>query len=191
MYHIKKDQRSERSAEEIYAALAQLIQQKSFDAIKVSEVVTLAQVGRATFYRNFDAIEDVLQWRCDEVVKALLIHLAQNRETNGIDAQVPLLKPVLHFFDGHSDLIKLLLQAKRVDIFQTTLQATIENTVPLHPAFSAVPEKYRGYIAGFRASVVTSILSRWIQNGKQEDPNELAETIVNLTTRMNGMRTLY
>ena len=63
MYRIKQDQRTIRSSQLIYRALAQLMREKSFAKISVTNIVEKAQVGRTTFYRIFDEIEDVLNLR--------------------------------------------------------------------------------------------------------------------------------
>ena len=126
MYHIKQDQRSLRSAETIYNALDQLIRRQSFESIKVSELVEEAQVGRATFYRNFDLIEDVLRWKCEQVVGKLLMYVAEYRHAQPNTAVFPVLKPVLRFFYLHSGIVELLIAAERIDILQVTLQKKME-----------------------------------------------------------------
>ena len=66
MYHIKNDQRAIRSSQMMYVGLARLMREKPFNAITVTDLVATAQVGRTTFYRNFDEIEDILRMRCDQ-----------------------------------------------------------------------------------------------------------------------------
>ena len=75
MYHIKDDKRSKCSSELIYKALSDLMNKKNFDTIKITEVVQTAQVGRATFYRNFDHLEDVLYYKCNERFSTLYGYL--------------------------------------------------------------------------------------------------------------------
>ena len=72
MYHIKNDQRAIRSSQLLYEALANLMREKSFDTITVTDLVETAQVGRTTFYRNFDSIEDILHMRCDQVFDEMI-----------------------------------------------------------------------------------------------------------------------
>ena len=71
MYHIKNDRRAKRSAETIYEALVKLMGEKRFADIRVTDLVEQAQLARATFYRSFDVQEDVLRWRCDQVLDEL------------------------------------------------------------------------------------------------------------------------
>lgn len=54
---------SEKNAyakKQLLAATLNLLRTKSINDISVCELVNLAQVGRATFYRNFTSIKDIL-----------------------------------------------------------------------------------------------------------------------------------
>ena len=189
MYHIKKDQRSRRSAVAIYDALVTLIGEQSFDSIKVSELVEQAQVGRATFYRNFDVIEDVLRWKCDQVVVELLRYIVEYRRSQQGSAFLSVLKPVLRFFYLHSGVVELLLAAKRIDILQQALQTKVEATQPAL-ALNDIPSEYLAYMPVIRSTVAVQILAHWVQGGKKEAPDELADGLTHMIRQMHGLGAL-
>lgn len=54
------NQQSERSKKWMEEALLQLMEQKHFSEITVTEITAKAGVSRLTFYRNFDTKEEVL-----------------------------------------------------------------------------------------------------------------------------------
>ena len=56
----KKDQRAQRTRQIIQGALFSLIQEKGFETLSVQDIVDRANVGRMTFYRHFDNMEDLL-----------------------------------------------------------------------------------------------------------------------------------
>ena len=184
MYHIKQDQRSMRSAETIYNAIVRLINRKPFDSIKVSEVVSEAQIARGTFYRNFDAIEDVLRWRCDLVVDELRAYVREYRHTKQLDYRMPVLKPVLRFFYVDSSLIELLNAAERIDIFQSVLQKKIETVTLMQNEFD-IPAEYHAYISIIRSAAAVQILAHWVQNGKREAPDALADGLSMLAGQLS------
>ena len=66
MYHISNDKRAYQSSEMIYEALKHLMAKALFSDINVTDLVQEAKIGRSTFYRLFDAIEDVLHYKADE-----------------------------------------------------------------------------------------------------------------------------
>ena len=187
MYHIKQDQRSVRSADTIYEALARLIMRQPYASIKVSELVAEADVGRATFYRNFDLIEDVLRWRCDQVMDALSDYINEYRQTHQSDALMPVLKPVLRFFYLHSSIVELLIAAKRMDILQSAVLEKLANTERQIP-LTGIPEKYLAYGRLMNASAAVQILAYWVQTGKQEAPDALADGLNEMVIEMSRAR---
>lgn len=190
MYHIKQDQRSERSAEAIYDALIVLIMRQPFDSIKVSELVEQAQVGRATFYRNFDMIEDVLHWRCERVMDELMAYFAEYEQSQQGDFRLPYLKPLLRFFYLHSSIVELLIAAKRIDILQVALQKRLESTQETIP-LAGIPDDYIAYGYIIRSSVAVHILAHWVQGGKQEAPDTLANGLVEMARQMSSLGILF
>ena len=119
MYHIRKDKRSMESSGYLYDALASWMGEKQFEAITVTEVVTRAKLGRATFYRNFSSLDDILRWQCDEAFRGLYVYLLEYYRLNNSVAdtfRVPFLKPFLRYWYIHSRIMELLIQANRLDI---------------------------------------------------------------------------
>lgn len=174
MYHIKNDQRSIRSGEMLYDGLAKLMRERRFDSIKVKDLVEAAQVGRTTFYRNFDEIEDVLRLRCDQVFDGLIKYLISYTEQHGNESRAALLKPLLRYFYLHSDIIELLMLAKRLDIVQSSFRRALEPFTILSAEHFAVDEEYLDYGMTIRIGVATNILIHWIETGKKQSPDELA-----------------
>ena len=52
---------------QILAALLKMMQEQPFSDISISALVSTAQVGRASFYRNFTDKEDVLRQENDRL----------------------------------------------------------------------------------------------------------------------------
>lgn len=190
MYRIKDDQRSVRSAETIYAALVTLMDEKPFEAIKVSELVEVAEVGRATFYRNFDTLEDVLHWQCERTANDLFVYFAEYRRSNRLSADYPFLKPLLRFFYLHSNIVELLIKAKRVDILQAAIQERFTMFQSLLASSHDIPEAYLAYGNVIRASLIVSVLVHWIKNGKREAPDDLADSLTALAQQMSILNAL-
>lgn len=187
MYHIKDDERAIHSAELLYDGLAKLMQEMPFDDIKVTDLVVASHVGRTTFYRHFDAIEDILRWRSDQTYDDMLQYVITYVQKHGNPARVMLLKPVLEYFHLHSEIIELLIQAKRLDIAMTSLNRAVMPYIAPALPYLAVDEVYIDYDMTIRIAIITNILVKWIATGKQQPPDELAET---LSSRIKNMVTL-
>ena len=67
----------------IVSALIDLMREKNFEAISVSEITARAGVSRVSYYRNFDSKEDILTGS----LKDLMDHFAE--EINTIPGHTP------------------------------------------------------------------------------------------------------
>lgn len=64
MYHIPNDRRAVRSALKIYDVLMDTLDHMDLSSIPICELERRG-ISRATFYRLFDNISDVLEWKCE------------------------------------------------------------------------------------------------------------------------------
>ncbi len=177
MYHIKNDQRAVRSSKMLYAALATLMREKSFATITVTDLVNSAQVGRATFYRNFDEIEDVLRMGCDQTFQGLIRYFKEYLQNHPEQTETKLLKPLLRYFYLHSEIIELLIIAKRIDIIQDSFQLVIEPFKASLSTLHNVDEEFVEYGIAIQAGVMTNILIHWIKTDKKQAPDKLADAL--------------
>lgn len=184
MYHIKDDQRSIRSSEMLYEGLAKLLQEQPLSAIKVKDLVEAANVGRTTFYRNFDTIEDILRLRSDQVFDGLKAYVVEYTRKHGDESRGALLKPMLRYFYLHSDVLELLILAGRIDIIQASLRRIFEPFKTRILERFDREEDYVDYGITMRIGVLTAILIQWIKTGKKQAPDELADTLGVLVENM-------
>ena len=187
MYHIKNDQRAIRSSKMLYEALAKLMRVQPYNTITVTHLVEAAQLGRTTFYRNFDEIEDILRMRCDQVFDELMAYFIAYRQEGGILEPGRLLKPMLRYFYLHSDIIDLLLRAKRMDILQDAFRERSQGLQALAAQQLQVPDEYIAYSTEMRINLMIAILAHWVKTGKKQAPDELAD---NLKKMVNNMITI-
>ena len=186
MYHIKNDQRAIRTSQMLYDALVVLMGQKKFEKIKVSDLIKEAGVGRATFYRHFDTIEDILRMRSDQTIDSLLTYLISYRQRHNIKDRWELLKPFLRYFYLDSTIVELLIQAERVHILQTSFYKRIEPIKQqlIKIGLLDVAPEYIDYGVAIRVAVPISILTQWVKSGKQQAPDELANELNRLAKKM-------
>jgi AcrR family transcriptional regulator len=161
----------------LYDGLVMLMRENDFAAITVTNLVEAAKVGRTTFYRNFDEIEDILHMRNDQVVEGLVGYLKEYRQQHAIDTGIALLKPVLRYFYLHSEIIELLILANRIYIFQQSFRRLSEPFKSMLSSFYGVEIEYVEYLIAMRTGAITSILTHWIRTGKRLAPDELADKL--------------
>lgn len=178
MYHIKEDKRSKTSGELIYNALSSLLKEKNFDDIKITEVVETAQIGRATFYRNFDHLDDVLHYKCDLRFEELYHYLKQYFKDQDDIQYSFFITPFLKFWYSDSTIIDELIKAKRfkllLDAFATLLKRGLnEKNIDDH-----VFNEHIDYFIAVRSSIAISTLIQWIKKGKTLTPEQVSDIII-------------
>ena len=174
MYHINKDIRSINSCELIFNGLHQLMKEKEFAKITVSELVNKAQIGRTTFYRNFDAIEDVIVYKLNDHFKKLSEYLKE-QENKNIEYYI---KPFLEYWESNAYMIEMLIESKQISILNKEFEKLMESFVVKNPRIYEFNMEYKDYIISIRGSVIISLLIQWIKRGKKETPEMLTDMLI-------------
>ncbi|NDJ61914.1 MAG: hypothetical protein GYB67_12360, partial [Chloroflexi bacterium] len=125
-----------------------------------------------------DAIEDVLRLRSDQVFEDMIQYIIAYVQENGNESRRMLLKPVLRYFALHSEIIELLMQADRLDIAMASFhRAVVPYKARAQTYYFGIDEAYIDYATTIRIGIVTNILVQWIEAGKQQPADELADTL--------------
>ncbi|WP_276354090.1 TetR/AcrR family transcriptional regulator [Cohnella caldifontis] len=176
MYHNNEDRRSIQSKNMLYRALSQKIREKDFRTLTIQEVVLTAQVGRSTFYRNFDDLESILLWKCNETFQSLYRFILESISAQEIrhDADpFPFLLPFFRFWKEDSEIIELLVAARRIDILYSAFENTLKQLVSrLNPALTSRSPHFEYFLA-FRSGALIHILIQWIRNRKNLSPEDM------------------
>ena len=109
--NIKIDRRILRTKNSLQEALKQLMEQKPYAKIKVSEIVEVANIARPTFYMHYETKDDLLFSLFDDVFDGFKVKIDSEfseGHLNPIDLAVELFR----YWDGHSATVKILLDAE-------------------------------------------------------------------------------
>ena len=183
MYHIKKDARSEKSAELFYQGLLKCLEKTPLDKVSVTDVQKASGAGRSTFYRNFDSVIDILKWKCDaqfsEAIDSYVKALSNEHRKD-------LLLYMLSYWMQNSDVIEALLGAGRVDVvyrsFLDTHQMVEEHLARIGIVLSN--DTQERYFSAVSAGFFISIMDAWIAGGKKEPPKQVAAIVENQGRRI-------
>src|ERR671929_2025740 len=77
----KQDRRSQRTRRLLSAALVELIREKDYGTITVSDIIERANVGRSTFYAHYRDKDDLFVGEMDRVVEVLSQRIPGQEET--------------------------------------------------------------------------------------------------------------
>ncbi|WP_326512623.1 TetR/AcrR family transcriptional regulator [Clostridium intestinale] len=192
MYHIKNDKRSIQTSKFIYNALSSLLEEKRYEDIKITEVIERSQVSRATFYRNYDSLDDILRYELDQkfikLSEYLYANYKSNKNTNKIHP-LSLLKPFLRFWYLDSLILEQLLVTNKKEIIIDNILRTTKNLLEkLNIEYKE--NIFYDYMLNIRSNIIFSVLETWVLNDKNLSPDELYKLTMDhlnesLTARIN------
>ena len=171
MHHVKNDKRSQTSANAIYKTLIRLLQSKTFDAITVSSICEDSNISRATFYRNFDIIEDVLTWYGDVLVHRVLndyINLPNSKKNISFE----------HFAFTYAleeyQYIEALSNLNKMHLLEPIVLKILE-TAPLN--YDPYESPYIKYAICAKVSSFFGVINCWMRSGRKESADEIQSNL--------------
>jgi len=149
--------------EHLKNALLELLSEKAMNDISISELVETAQVGKASFYRNYEHKEDILKAHIDDLFHEWIDEWQKN---DGATLSERLCILIAHF-EKHHDFYKLLNDRGLIYL----LKDVIIGLFGPKPEY----EKVQVYTTAYFAYVLYGWIDVWFQRGMRESADEIAE----------------
>lgn len=144
-----------------------MLESKNINDISISELTSTAEIGRVSFYRNYQSKEDVLQQEADRLLAEwgnLFVSLPSD-EYNSFFLSL------FDFFQNNKDFFTALYQADLSYIIMNTIVATAE--------ISPQTSNLQAYLKSFWAYGVYGWIIEWLKRGMQESSQELLSLFKN------------
>lgn len=171
----KRKEANIRVKSSITKALFELMHNKSFSDISISELIRSAGVARVSFYRNYDSKEDVLMTLIDDVLEQFRGTIDSD-EVNYYTYQN--IRRSFEYFKKYGNFVLDLYQFGYGSILLEKLNCFHEEVAGTMPNSSI--EKYKLYVY-MGALFNTAIM--WLKSGTKEDE----EDITNMFCSMCGI----
>ena len=179
------DKRVQRSKAALKQTFLQLLQDKPFEQITISEIVRKANYNRGTFYAHFESKERLLDEIVDDVMKKMIQHIRNPYralttvnlvEMNAEDITL------FSYFMENKKLFRILLSDHiRVD-FRFRMAKAIEELFITEYEYELEEESILDlkllYI--YRSHGIAGIIIRWIEEDFPEKPEYMSQQIVAL-----------
>lgn len=150
---------------QILKTLLEMMKEQPFDSIVISTLVKRAEVGRASFYRNYTDLTDVLKQESDRLISIW----SKQYDSQPHDNPNEILITLLDFYKEHSEFFLALYDAGLYQIVMDTIIGRIP-IVPETPNALA-------YVQSSVAYMIYGWVHEWIKRGMQESGTELAKMI--------------
>lgn len=171
MYHIKQDKRAITSAQLIVKGLESCLKEKEFNQITITDIQKASTISRATFYRLFDSLTDVLAYQCDLIFEQLS-DSAFLYEDMGKDSPFYYL---VQFWLEQEKLMEMIVKSNHMEILYATHQKYADQIGRYLLNLKPDEEKQKEYLIGILTAVLIGVFTVWVNKGKQESARELSE----------------
>jgi len=178
LYHIKNDKRTAVTTNLIQDALSTLILEGQWGCFTLTKLAERAQVGRATFYRSFDAIEDVLQLQVDQAMVDLFTFIMEKIKRLPSFFETDIYNLFFQYWNRHDRLLTLLLISDQQAMFKNQLMRLYRENLTFVQRILQIQESHWAYFVILRCSVLSDGLFEWIKNGKKESPEEISRILL-------------
>lgn len=172
----KKDLRVIKTKNILYTTLINLMREKKFEEIKVSDICNQALINRSTFYAHYTDKYELLADYISDLKKSLLLELEKNKNT--LNTKEYYLEMIRLFFNHIDENREIYLST--VINNHNSIMMDIVYDVLVHD-ISAGLKKEEGsqiptdILAKFYLGAVVSVGMEWLKNGKQYTKEEMLD----------------
>ena len=176
------DRRQKKTREAIFKAFIGLLSKKHYSQITVGEIIDGANVGRATFYAHFETKDYLLKELCEE----LFCHIFDSSENGGsahthiFECETPssVILHLLRHLQNNDNGILDLLDCENNELFLRYFKENLISLIESRPDLfmdkkpAELPE---GFWINHVSATFVETVRWWIEEGKQESPETLAD----------------
>ncbi len=175
MYHISNDKRSARSAEKVGNGLLICLRSKKFTEITVTDVQKASKIGRATFYRLFDNMTDVLSYLCDGVFEQANKEFKSLKITDANETTLAFIR----IWMKNKALLKAIADSDHMDlIFRSHIKYLAPRKSKFFPE-TETDERQTMYLMTTLTACTSAFLTAWLAGGARESAEQLQERLKN------------
>ena len=180
------DRRSMRTKKLIRTALSELIEEKGFNGISVTDLTTRADINRGTFYLHYVDKYDMLEKIENEVIQELIDRIKNVisidvKNIDSTDQHMPFMIKVFEYVKENSQFMKAILGPKGDPLFHVKLKQLIQINLfeknlikTFRQENMMIPETY---FISYVLSAHLGIIQQWVKTGTQESPDEMASIL--------------
>lgn len=164
-------------------AFLQLLSEKSFDKISVADITQYALIHRGTFYSHYTDKYDLLNKLEDELIDEMgefieLINYESVTESKEKNNPMPHMVPLLIYLEERPEYLNLVIKGNgSTSFFEKMIDKyydLIMDRVQVHQ------DNWVEYRKDIIRAIVTSVFSRWTDNGMKENKEDLASWLTSV-----------
>ena len=159
--------------EKICNIVLEIMREKSVSDIRISELTERANIARASFYRNFNSFDEVLDCIADRNMTLFIKEYSELNKANSYEVWYKEIERILNRIYLKKDTYTKVLTENLTIVFEKMVLRSANN--PDHEWSKNVYSKYQ-QIAQLTA--LYAICMTWIKNGSKESIEEMTAFIL-------------
>ena len=161
-------------------AFKDLLKEKSFNKITITDIANKCDINRQTFYYHFQDIQDLVEWLCIDEVDNILNKNDECEKWE--DKFLMIFKVILK----EKEVVENIYHSVSVEVLRTNLYRLVYPII-----YSEIVEESKGknlreedkkFITDFYKYAFVSIVLDWIDKGMIENPEIIVLKVSNLIT---------
>ncbi len=160
---MKQDKRSQRTRAWLLETLLELLEQKEYSEISVTELTEKADIARQTFYRNYESMDDILLSEMDELLDDYVEKVQEHMKSRNDLTWDFEVKQLVYVWQRNDALFKALLKAglglqalEKLSEFFSLFHMKAQNLQEL--------DEYHQSLVYYLAGGVYMVLKKWFEN---------------------------
>lgn len=161
-------------------AFKDLLKEKAFNKITVNDIAKECDINRQTFYYHFQDIRDLVEWTCLDEVDNIL------KKKDECERWEDKFLLIFKIMKDEKVFVKNIYHSVSSEILRNNLYRLVYPII-----YDEIVEKSKGrnlreedkkFITDFYKYAFVSIVLNWIDNGMNENPEEIVSKVSNLVT---------
>ncbi|MEM9777454.1 MAG: TetR/AcrR family transcriptional regulator [Chloroflexota bacterium] len=179
----KLDPRVRRTRLALQTALLELLEKKKFERIQIKELAAQADLSRHAFYSHFDTKEELLFSYVDDVFEAIIGEMNKSFELQEKVGIRQLFTKSFELWKEHESMLRYVMQVENKDWLIARLRLHAAAVLQIFIKTQGLTPKNHpqlDYIIDFLSGGGYMLIKRWMKEGMQYEPSEMAILIEQL-----------
>lgn len=190
MYHIHDDKRVAQSIAQICAAHDELVDYSASRDMSVTAVAERAHISKATFYRSFDCLDDVMRFQVDNAVAEMIGYVIKYKSDSGMRTHNEgiFFEAFFRFWMSSSPVVEKLIKTNRESILLSSFEAVLTAHIEFFRKFAPADDEAMRYFVAVRAASLAACLICWVKDGKRTHPDEMPQMLIRVMRPADAAR---
>ncbi|MFG6115873.1 TetR/AcrR family transcriptional regulator [Halobacillus sp. MO56] len=177
-----KDKRVRRTKKALQNSLLTLMEEKDFQDITITDIVTTADYNRGTFYKHYKYKDDLLDEIIEDVMTGLIESYREpynDKETFEVSSLSSSAIKIFDHVEQNSKFYQIVIRSNALPGFQEKFIQTLkELALEDLTALQSNPDVNPDLHASYQSYAILGMIIEWINGGLKHPPSYMAEQLL-------------